>query len=524
MPARVLVIALDAYEKNLLLEWTASGDLPVLGALLKQATWGITEPPPAVYAGAVWPSFSTGTSPAHHRRFFCRQAPRGEYLDADFKSSAIEGAAFWDVLSDAGRKVAVFDVPHYKLSSRLNGIQVVDWASHAPEVQRAETYPAALRDQIVSLFGPEHPDQCEEIGNTPADYRALFAHLEARLANKIAMSRHYLSSADWDFFLTVFGEGHCAGHQWWHLHDPTHPAHDPSLAAAVGDLMKAAYIAVDRAVGEVVAGAGPDTRVVILCSHGMGPRYGESVALDEVLRRLETPKAAAGSLFSALKRAWYMLPPSVRSMSVARDLRGRLQQPLQQSLLVRDRQARRFFAVPHNPHSGAVRINVVGREAHGLVQPGSEYRALCATLRKELMALKCPETNQDAVAEVAITADLYEGPFADELPDLVVQWSRRQPLRSMSSPRVGTVPIPIVRGRTGDHTPTGLFLATGPGLTPGRLERAVPIVDFAPTFTTLLGVPALAAPTGQAIPELLGNGFPGQSSGFNVQRPPSLER
>jgi predicted AlkP superfamily phosphohydrolase/phosphomutase len=504
MSARVLVIALDAYEKDLLLQWAAAGELPVLGALLQRATWGITEPPPAVYAGAVWPSFSTGTSPAHHRRFFCRQAPRGEYLDGDFKSSAIEGVAFWDALSDAGRKIAVFDVPHYKLSPHLNGIQVVDWAPHAPETPHAQTYPAALRQELVARYGPERPDQCEEIANTPDDYRALFAHLEARLLNKIAMSRHYLGSADWDFFLTVFGEAHCAGHQWWHLHDPTHPAHEPGLAAAVGNLMKAAYVAVDRAVGEVVADAGPETRVVILCSHGMGPRYGESVALDEVLRRLEAPKAAAGSLFSSLKRAWYMLPPAVRSLSVARDLRVRLQQPLQQSLLVRDRQARRFFAVPHNPHSGAIRINVVGRETHGLVQPGTEYRALCANLREELLALKCPETNQDVVAEVAITADLYEGPFADELPDLIVEWSRRQPVAGMSSPRIGSVPIPTIHGRTGDHTGAGLFLAAGAGLTPQRLERAVPIVDFAPTFTTMLGVPAPATFAGKPTAELLG--------------------
>lgn len=511
MSARVLVIALDAYEKDLLLEWANAGDLPVLAGLLKHATWGTTEAPPAVYAGAVWPSFSTGTSPAHHRRFFCRQAPRGEYLDDDFPSSAIEGVAFWDVLSDAGRKVAVFDVPHYKLSPRLNGIQVVDWAAHAPETPQAQTYPESLRAELVARFGAERPDQCEEPPSSPADYQILFAHLEERLHNKVGMTRHYLSSAEWDLFLTVFGEGHCAGHQWWHLHDPTHPAHDPALVAVTGNLMKKAYVAVDRVVGEVLADADPETRVVILCSHGMGPRYGESVALDEVLRRLEAPKAGAGSLFATAKRAWYALPPSLRRLPFAHHLKQRLQQPLQQELLVRDRQGRRFFSVPHNPHSGAVRINLIGRETHGLVQPGDEYRALCAGLREELLALRCPDTKQEAVSEVWITADLYDGPFADELPDLVVEWTRRQPLRSMSSPRVGTVPIPTIYGRTGDHTRAGLFIATGPGLTPKRIDRAVPTIDFAPTFTSMLGVPVPAAFAGNPIPELLGGEIQGST-------------
>ena len=504
MPARVLVIALDAYEKDLLLQWAAAGELPALGALLKRATWGVTEGPPGVHAGAVWPSFNTGTSPAHHRRFFRRQARHGEYLDSDFTPTDIEGTPFWDVLSNAGRKVAVIDVPHSKLSQHLTGIQVIDWTSHEPETEQALTYPAALHDQILSGFGCEPPDTCEETPHTADGYRALLSHLEARLRHKTAMSRHYLRSEDWDFFITVFGEAHCAGHQWWHLHDPTHPHHDAAVAAMTGDLVKATYAAIDQAVGEIVADTGPDTHLMILCSHGMGPLSSASAALDEVLRRLEPPKAAAGSLFAGLKRCWYMLPSSVRSWPLARSLRLRAQRPLHRSLLLPDRQARRFFTVPHNPHGGAIRINVVGREAHGLVRPGDDYRAVCAKLRDALLTLKCSVTNQNVVAEVAITADLYDGPFADELPDLLVEWNRARPVYNMSSPHIGTVTVPDMPGRSGDHTRAGLFLATGPGLTPGRLERSVPIVDFAPTFTALLDVPAPAAFTGQPIRELLG--------------------
>lgn len=503
MPARVLVIGLDAYDKDLLLEWAAAGELPALGALLQRATWGITEGPPGVYAGAVWASFNTGTSPAHHRRFFRRQARGGAYLDSDFKPNDIQGTPFWDTLSDAGRKVAVIDVPHSTVSQHLNGCQVVDWASHEPEFEQALTCPVEWREQIVSRFGTEPPDRCEEIPHTPEGYRALLSHLESRLRNKATMSRHYLTSEDWDFFITVFGEAHCAGHQWWHLHDPTHPRHDPALAAVTGDLMKVAYVAIDRAVGEIVAEAGPHTRLLILSSHGMGPLSTASAALDEVLRRLEPPKAAAGSLFAGLKRYWYMLPSSLRNQPLARNLRLRAQRTLHQSLLLPDRQSRRFFTVPHNPHGGAIRINLVGRESHGLVQPGAEYRAVCAELRQELLALKCPETHEDVVTEVAITADLYHGPFAHELPDLLVEWNRRRPVRGMSSPRIGNVPLPDLPGRSGDHTNAGLLIATGPGLTPGQIQRTVPIVDLAPTFATWLGVSSPAAFTGAPIQELL---------------------
>jgi len=505
LSTRLLVIALDAFEKDLLLQWAASGELKVLAGLLRAGRWGVAQGPPGVYGGSVWPSFNTGTSPAKHRRFFRRQAPRGGYLDREFLPTHIEGTPFWEHLSAAACKVAVIDVPHSCLSAQLNGIQLVDWATHEPEMIPGLSTPASLRDEVASRFGVEPADICEETAHSVEGNRILSAHLEARIRNKTGMSRHYLESADWDFFITAFGEAHCAGHQWWHLHDPTHLDHDPHMAATTGDLMKDIYIALDRAVGEIVAAAGPDARVIVLCSHGMGPLHGESVVLDEILRRLDSPQAATSRpAFGALKRLWYRLPSALRGASALQALKGRLLPSFHQSLLVPDRQSRRFFAIPYNPHAGAIRINLVGRESHGIVQPGAEYRQLCESLRAELSALVSPETGLPAVAEVFITADLFDGPFVDELPDLLVQWSPQTPPRSLSSPRIGTVPLPTMHGRTGDHTRDGLYIALGPGLDPGRTDRSVAIVDFAPTFAALLGVPASAAFEGRVISELLG--------------------
>ena len=56
--------------------------------------------------------------------------------------------------------------------------------------------------------------------------------------------------------------------------------------------------------------------------------------------------------------------------------------------------------------------------------------------------------------------------------------------------------------RTGDHRREGLFMATGPGIRPGRLARSVSIMDFAPTFCALLGT-ALPGADGQPIIELV---------------------
>lgn len=504
MPARILVIGLDSYDKDLLLSWAAAGYLKTFAGLLERATWALTESPPAVYGGAVWPSFNTALSPAHHRRFFRRQAPVGEYLDADFKPTDIQGMPFWETLSDAGRRVAVIDVPHSRLSPGLNGIQVVDWATHEPEHDHGSTCPAELRDEIDTRFPGVPQDRCEQTTHTAEGYRALVDHLRLRLRSKTALSRHYLSSSAWDLFITVFGEAHCAGHQLWQLHDPTHPAHDATLAAETGDLLRDIYVDLDEAVAEVIAAADTETHVMVLCSHGMGPLYGGSVVLDEILRRFEAPAdTAPRSLFGRMKTNWYKLPPVLRGSWPARLLKSRLQGSLHRSLLVPDRHKRRFFAIPHNPHAGAIRINVAGRETHGMVQPGAEYRQVCEDLRHEMLALRCADTGQPAVDEVHVTREIYDGPFIDELPDLLVQWNRSRPASVLSSPRVGDIAVPPIQGRTGDHTSAGLFLATGPGIPARRLDRSIPIVDFAPTFAALLGVTPPDDFEGQPIVELL---------------------
>jgi len=489
MAARVLVIGLDAFEKDLLLTWAADGSLPTLAELLRRGTSGVVEGPAGIYGGTVWPSFNTGVSPARHRRFFRRQAPRGEYIDIEFKPDQMAVRSFWEVLSAAGRSVAIIDAPHATLSTSLNGVQLVDYASHEPDFEQALSYPPEFGRNVCSQFGHEPPDLCEETVHTAQGYRDLQAHLETRIRNTAAVTRYLLQSRDWDFLFTTLSEAHCAGHQWWHLHDPSHPRHDTKMAAEVGDLLKNLYITIDKAVGEILADVDSATQVIVVSGHGMGQLQAESLVLDEVLRRIEAPTGSGtNTLFSRLKQLWYRLPVSVRNSPVLDHIKSRLLPSLHQSLLIPERRARRFFAIPHNPHAGAIRINLAGRERHGIVQPGREYRELCDELRREMLALRCGVIGPPAVAEVIFSADEHPGPYSDELPDVLVQWNRNGPVATLTSERIGTVVIPAIGGRTGDHTREGLFIATGPGLAAQRLERTTAIVDFAPTIARHLDV------------------------------------
>ena len=61
-----------------------------------------------------------------------------------------------------------------------------------------------------------------------------------------------------------------------------------------------------------------------------------------------------------------------------------------------DRARRKAFAVVHNDISGAIRINMVGREPKGKVKPGAELEAFCAQLTQDLVQAFAPARNTGA--------------------------------------------------------------------------------------------------------------------------------
>ena len=488
MPARVLMVAFDACEMELVLPWAERGLLPSIGALLRDAASVETRSAPGLFAGAVWPSIMTGLSPARHRRYYRRQQRLGEYVDRDFRPGDMVGEPFWETLSRAGRRVAVIDVPLSRLSTRLNGVQIVDWTGHDPCSAPASEPAAALRD-LDRRFGTQAPDHCDDADRTPAGVAGFVHALESRIAIKSDAAHTLLAEEDWDLFLAVFGESHCAGHQLFHHHEPTHPLHDPAVAAAIGDPLLKVYQSLDGALGRLVAAAGPAATVCVLLSHGMGPAYyDENVVIDDVLRRIEASRGNGDrSWYARLRRQWYRIPARVRNARTLRNVRARLLPALHRSLLFPERATRRFFAVPNNAVAGAIRINVAGRDADGRIRP-DDYDAVCAELRREFLALVDPESGEPWVRDVVRPRDRHAGPFADELPDLAVEWNRRRPLAAVGSARLGVVRPPPVTGRTGDHVNHGAFVVRGPGIRHGSIPGPAETEDIAPTLARLVGV------------------------------------
>ncbi len=499
----VVIIAFDSMDYSLTRTWALDGHMPNFRALFEQSRWGLVDNPTGVEAGSAWPSFTTGFMPDHHGFF---QAPYRFDVDS-YKLRVIDLSErpidpIWVDMSEAGKRVAVVDAPYELLEERLNGVQVTNWLAHVfTRYPGLATHPPELAEELERDYGTnpfEGPNRCPTNDcpvDTAGDVTQLRDRLLERVGWKLSFSQDLLRREQWDYFLTVFHDAHDIGHMCWHVHDPEHERHDPSVAESVGDPVLDVYVALDAALGSLLESVGPDVNVIVYSSHGIGPQRTGSFFLDDILKALDeayrrdaaaTSREQSGlditSLYASAYRA--VVPKFVRRGFSKTSAMRKVYKHARMEELKR----RRFFEVIPNHATGGVRLNLKGRERHGVVEPGRESEALCRRLEEDLKEIVNVESGEPVISTVFTTARLYDGPLVSEMPDLLLEWNRSAPIDCVHSPKFGTLRRRSQSTRSGDHANTpGMFLALGPGIRPGRRNAPVSAADFAPTIAALLG-------------------------------------
>jgi predicted AlkP superfamily phosphohydrolase/phosphomutase len=143
-----------------------------------------------------------------------------------------------------------------------------------------------------------------------------------------------------------------------------------------------------------------------------------------------------------------------------------------------------------------VQINLRGRERRGIVEPGSEYEALCERIAEGLLTFKDQDTGERLVQAIARGDKLYpEAKYTFGLPDLVIRWNDTPCClhRAITSPRFGTIDWPNLGhpldGRSGHHGPDGWLIAAGDHVPAGAEFTGASIFDLNATIHALLDVP-----------------------------------
>lgn len=437
-PARLVFIGLDGADAALIARLVSEQALPTFAAVLSHAAATSVRNPLGLYVGALWPTFFTGSSPASHGRYCWKQLRAGTYDDEFFQIEQIRGQPVWQVTEEAGWKTAVVDVPKALPTPHFKGPFVKDWGTHDPSRGGFQVRGWLPSAEIVGRYGRDLIGHCDSIERTADGFVRFRDHLCERAAARARMVGDLVAAEGCEVIFTVFSEAHCAGHQCWHLHDEGHEHHDASMRRVIGDPIVEVYAAIDSALATVLGRLTPSDTVVLLASHGMGAHYSGVESLTDLTSLVDHGMAGRTRIPNA---------------------------PIPHLLSMRSatfREQLRIFPVPNNGAYAAFRLNMIGREPSGKLKPEAADGFL-GDFTASLLSLREGTAGSPIFRSALRTAEVFDGPLQEQLPDLLMEWNRVHPIRRIVTPWGELENTDGANPRTGDHTANGMMWVLGPG-------------------------------------------------------------
>ena len=414
----LLFLGLDGVDPAVVRRLRADGALPVLSRL---ADRGILRPIASTVPSATSPAWATcltGVNPGRHG-VFDFTVPDG--YEVRFGSPRPAVPTWLETLGEQGLSVGAIGFPGRLHGGRLPGFHVAGWDTPLEtEAGLRHVYPPSLYHRIRQELGPDalRFAAADEFAARAADDPDRFlAQLAEGLDRRVALALFLVRERPVDLLAVHFQAADTAGHHLWPR------AGEPGAGAEVPAGLAHALRLLDAAVGRLIEALDP-AAIVAVSDHGMGPTADLVVSLNALLaaggfqaRVPEGPldRAAASVRGHALRR----LPAPVRELALRAAgtlLPGRLES---RSRFAGIDWARTAAFSDELTYAPSVRLNVRGREPGGIVDPG-DRRSVAGDVAAFLRDARRPDGGP-LFARVWSREDLYDGPFVERAPDLLLE-------------------------------------------------------------------------------------------------------
>lgn len=502
---RVWVIGLDGVPWTLLQPWIDAGYLPTLAKLQAGGAWGGLRSTIQFLTAVAWSSFLTGLNPGKHGVFdFSRRIP-GTYDQELTNAARRSGRSLWQVLSDAGRRVGVVNVPMTFPPEKVNGFLIS--GLDTPGLDSAYTYPHELKSEVndvhfiaVSTVGKSHEQYLKET-------------LEG-VDKRFELLWRTIDREPLDFYMWVEMETDAIQHCSWRLmEDPDQPDHDAILQV---------YKRIDQHLALLVEKLPEDVTLVVMSDHGAGPIV-KTVYLDRWLARRGWLHYKQGQDLTLIDRGRHIARLGTRqSLYLAQrflpvGVKGFLKRftgahaAVETFIEKAELDWSRTIAYATG-NLGNINLNIKGRDPQGIIDPADVDKVI-EEISAALYELRDPDTGEKMVADVMRREDIYTGAMIERAPDLLIRWTDDKYLATKDydndpdGPLFGTKQkfgrhgAAYALDQTGTHIIEGVCILYGFGvIEEGRLQDAN-LIDLAPTILHLLEVPIPREMDGRVLTE-----------------------
>jgi predicted AlkP superfamily phosphohydrolase/phosphomutase len=484
---RAIVIGLDAASPRLIEKWIDK--LPNLKRLSERGVHGVLEsivPPSSVPA---WQCFATGKNPARIGNLGFIYI--GRDLQIKHGKTTPEMRCIWDICSQAGLRVGVFNVPGTYPPYLVNGFMV---SGFPIQPRKAWTYPADLMKKLDSAVGGYEADvPLAKPSEMKGGEKAYLAEVERLHSKSVESARLLLEWYQPDLFVMTLQGLDMVQHDFWHFMD------DPQSQYA--NVVQDWYVKMDDAIGKLTQGANEDTYVLVMSDHGSVP-VASSLYINEFLRSKgllacnENGEGGAREKGSSRRirefairhvptrivRTIYNHAPSfiANKLTISAEMERVLRD------LVRSIDWKRTLAFSTGGHGAAIYVNSQPERPGELFATGA-HSEIVSKICDLLSDLTDPVSGEKVRPVFHLGEKVFRGPYQSEAPDLCVELFE-EGKKIQVNPRLGSRKIWSSSSHfVATHVRDGFWTLTGPQVRPG-ISQDAGILDLTPTLLSLLGL------------------------------------
>lgn len=367
MPNKAVVIGLDGVPFSLLQKLILKGIMPNFAKIASQGVFVPMETTFPEVSSVSWTSFMTGKNPGEHGIYGFMELKPGSYQMTFPNSGNIRAKTIWEHLGEEGKRSVVLNLPQTYPAKPMNGILTSGFV--ALDLKKA-TYPDSAYEYLNKI-GYKIDVEAEKAQTSLA---ALADDINLTFTKRREAFLHFLTTEPWDLFIAIVTETDRLHHFLWAAwEDEKHPQHQFFLDF---------YRQTDALIGEVAAKLPPETDLYLLSDHGFCGIKQEVylsywLSQEGYLKFDKEPPDSFNDINSTTKA--FALDPS------------------------------------------RIYIHLEGKYPRGTVKQ-ADYNKLRQEIKAKLLQLSF--NNEKVIKAVYLKEEIYQGPYLDQAPDLVV-WSER---------------------------------------------------------------------------------------------------
>ena len=396
---RVFVLGLDGVPFSWIAELDRHEVLPCFRRLLARGCLRRMNSVLPCVSSVAWASYMTGVNPGRHGIFgFLDRIP--QTMEAFVPTSThMAGVTLWEWLSAHGETVVVMNVPGTYPPRQVKGVLIAGFL--CPDINKV-SYPVRVAQDLKAMGYRIDIDSWKARESRDE----FLVEVNDALNRRFEAAFRLMHDVDWDFFQLHIMETDRMNHFLWQ----PWKKHDQVYGPAFLDF----YRKVDQYIGMLVDRIGEGTDLIVLSDHGF----------CELKREVYVNRWLEEQGFLTLKNG----------SDGVKDIHP---------------ETRAYSLFP-----GRVYVNLKGREATGTVSGAGDYETTRQGLMNAFQTFSDPDSGEPIVKMVLKREDVYNGPFLDMAPDLVVIPNDGYDLKGDFGKPVTTMRSPVV----GMHTYDDAFL------------------------------------------------------------------